>query len=185
MFRSIHLAYLFARRLRLPTCFYLEPSYEDRRRLLETASLQLRFIIKQPLRFGRERNYSSSKSPSRIIPSLFPFGMLHLRLYPIVVIARRRPQLRLPLPDTTRPLSGVIWDDLTEAPQLAATHIPATHTKPNGARQFRVEFNKSRAGGRFAGNQVRNYVQHHPLMRASVRCCIGKRQAPCLNTHWI
>jgi len=149
------------------------------------ASHQLRFIIKQPLRFGRERNYSSPKSPSRIIPSLFPFGMLHLCLYPFIVIARRRPQLNPPLPDNTGPLSGLTWHNLTEAPQLAAPHTPTPYTNPNEARQFHVEFNKSRARGRSAGNLVRNYAQRHPLMCASVRSCITKRQAPCLNTHWI
>src|SRR5262245_38786787 len=113
MFRSIHLAYLFSRRLRFSSCFYLEPSFEDRRRLFETASFQLRFFIRQLFRFGRESNHSSPKSPSRIIPSLFPFGMLHFFLYPFVVIARRRPQLHPPLPGITRPLSGVTWHNLT------------------------------------------------------------------------
>src|SRR5262249_46654760 len=97
----------------------------------------------------------------------------------------RRPQIRPPLPDNTSPLSGLIWHNFTEAPQLAAPHTPAAHTNPNEARQFHVEFNKSRARGRCAGNLVRNYARRHPLLCASVRCCITKRQAPCLNTHWI
>src|SRR5215475_1078167 len=160
MFRSIHLAYLFTRLLRFSTW---NPHFEDQRRLFETASLQLRFIIKQPLRFGRERNHSSPKSPSRIIPSLFPFGMLNLYLYPFVVIARRRPQLHSPFPDHTRPLSGHTWHNLTETPQLAAPHTLAAHTNPNEARQFHVEFNISRARGRSVGNLVRNYAQRHHL----------------------
>jgi len=111
--------------------------------------------------------------------------MLHLCLYPFVVIARRRPQLHPPLPDNTRPLSGLTWHNLTDEPQLVAPHTPAAHTNPNEARQFHVEFNKSRARGRCVENLVRNHAQRHPLMCVSVRCCITKRQAPCLNTHWI
>ena len=111
--------------------------------------------------------------------------MLHLRLYLSVVIARRRPQPNPLLPGITRTLFGAGWQSLAEAPWLAVAHIPTVYTNPNEARQFRVEFNKSRARGRSAGNHVWNYAQRHPLICASARCCITKRQAPCLNTHWI
>jgi len=110
---------------------------------------------------------------------------LYLCLYPFVVIARRRPQLHPPLQDIARPLSGLTWHNLTESPQLAAPHTPAAYTNPNEARQFHVEFNKSRARGRSAGNLIRNYARRHHFVCASVRCCITERQAPCLNTHWI
>src|SRR5262245_26763463 len=82
-------------------------------------------------------------------------------------------------------LPGVSWRRLTKASQLVVAHTPSSHTNPNEARQFRVEFNKSPARGRSAGNQVWNYAQRHHLKCDSARCCITKRQAPCLNTHWI
>jgi hypothetical protein len=139
MFRSIHFASLFARRLRV---FYLEPLFSKIRegcsRLLQitSASSQTASPIRQ-----REELFVSEISFSNLSLSL---SFRHVSPYVFPVRCYSKAQATT-ISIITRLLLGVIWRSPTKAPQLAPVHTPASRTNPNEARQFRVEFNKSRA----------------------------------------
>jgi len=68
--------------------------------------------------------------------------MLHLTSLPVLCYSKAQATT---ISIIASLLPGVSWRSLTKAPQLAAAHTPASRTNPNEARQFRVEFNKSRA----------------------------------------
>jgi hypothetical protein len=92
------------------------------------------------------------------------------------------------IPNITRLLPCVSRHSLTETARLAPAHTRASRTNPNEARQFGVEFNKSRARAILRNSPRRTMfgpMFNAVLSRASPRCCTAKRQAPYLNTHWI
>src|SRR5688572_9729525 len=118
--------------------------------------------------------------------SLFPFGMLYLRSYLFVVIARNRPQPYPLLSDNYSALAGMprhrsrrparpgvggtaltlMWPD---------SFVLTATTSPHARRSARA----------LRRTMYMSYCLHIPRARAQSRHCMAQRQAPYLNTHWI